>query len=241
MPAPRKNVVLDTASRPARNYFEADLALLPPIIDTSFKSCASDWMLPASVGPSAAGHLPDPSASSVPFRDQGPRSRRMAEGEEWRPAIGEQVYYCAGRQSFPNGDVLRFGAPGHVVSVVNHADINESPFRHNTTYLVEAFFEANKQHVCLRSTELCDTRPEMPSGFHVGDVVVFCGKRPVKVSETDVLRPGLRGEVVGRAARRGGKFAGDRLSVLFEGHTKNTPIPTTAVRLEEVVIDIDDA
>lgn len=254
-PAPRRNVVPDTTLSPARGYFGAEFVTDPvlPINDASFKSCEpSDRVLPESLGPSAT--LPvsvrhrDRSASSKPFRDRGPRSRRndrnnakaaVNEAEEWLPAIGEQVYYCAGRQCFSNGDVIRFGAPCYAVSVLNDTGIHESPFRNKRTHLVEVFFEGNKQHVCLRSTELSETRPQLAEGFHVGDVVVFCGKRTVKVSDTDVLRPGLRGEVVGGAARRSGNSAGTRLSVKFEGHLKNTPLPLSAVRLEEVVIDID--
>lgn len=144
------------------------------------------------------------------------------------PDIGERVYFCAGNQVFPSGDVLEFGTMGNVINVAHNSITPRSGSKSST--FVEVEFPGTKQNVRLPPTQLALSYPILPGGFRVGDEVIFMGKSPIQVSDTDTLTPGLHGEVVGLATTKHADSRRQRLTVHFDGHVRNTPLPVTAVR-----------
>jgi hypothetical protein len=148
--------------------------------------------------------------------------------EEPLPKVGETLYFTAGRQKLDNGDKLTFGQKGKVISIVARKP-KASQARPKEHQFVEMLMEGNRQPVCIRRNELSRNQPQMPPGWALGDVVLYRGPER-QVSASDKLIPGLRGEVVGRAARRGDSKDEHRLSVHFQGHKLNTPIIASAVR-----------
>lgn len=144
------------------------------------------------------------------------------------PDIGERVYFCAGNQVFPSGDVLEFGTMGNVINVAHNCITPRSGSKSST--FVDVEFPGTKQNVRLPPTHLALSYPILPGGFRVGDEVIFMGKSPIQVSDTDTLTPGLHGEVVGLATTKYADSRRQRLTVHFDGHVRNTPLPVTAVR-----------
>lgn len=148
--------------------------------------------------------------------------------EEELPKVGDTLFYTAGRQRLENGDTLRFACRGRVVSLVARKAKAQGS-KTLSAQFVEMLMEGNSQPICIRRNELSRNKPEMPTGWAVGDRVLYRGPERA-VSSTDKLLPGLEGEVVGRAARRGDGKDDMRLSVHFDGHKLNTPIMTSAVK-----------
>lgn len=156
----------------------------------------------------------------------------VAFADEQPLVIGERIYYAAGRQNFDNGDQLAFGNAGKVVSLVSKTKFAGRRIGRGDGSLpdfVEVKMEGNSKPVCVRSNEVSRAMPVMPKDWAVGDMVFYRGPEKA-LSSTDVLTPGLEGEVVGRAARRGDGKDDIRVSVKFKGHKRNTPIITKAIK-----------
>jgi hypothetical protein len=150
--------------------------------------------------------------------------RDQADGYPGGFMPGDRVFFVGAQQVFPNGDTLKFGDEGSVEpfdgervkanSIIKMAPVNT---------IIKVVFDKHEDFTRVRVCEISRDPPQIPGGHAVGDTVFWAGGSEVFASG-DNLRPGLKGQVAGKATQAGLSDQ-EAVAVRFDGNRWVTDVP----------------